>query len=266
MRSTRHPFPRAALAALLACLPLVAPALADPGMPVAVSSASHRPELAPIARGFDRWLSQTLERAGRSVVALPAGADAMGRVAEAGVEHALVPSLTGRDGRLEVRLTLYAPGTGQVLGSRAAEDALGEIATSAAQALSALAPALGIAPESIAGPLVGELASTSRALALTEEGRLFDAFQAVQGRLSPVAMETRERLVERARRPGGDSASERARVLAASGDPVSAWGLVGSRATLEARKQRPDVPVLLAAAEIQLSRENPRADTAEISI
>ena len=258
MHCLRHPFPRAALTALVLWLGPALPVLAESGAPVAVAPATHATELAPIARGFDRWLAHTLARAGRPVVPLPhTGTDSLGQAAEAGLEHALVPRLLGRGGRVEVRFTLYAPGTAQVISSRSAEDALAEIATVSAQALAGLAPALGIAPEAISGPLLDELAATTRAVEMTEQGRLFEAFRAVQGKLSPVAMETRGQILERVRRPV-DEPSERARVLAASGDPVSAWGLVGSKAMLELRKQRPEVPVLLAAAEIQLARENPR--------
>jgi tetratricopeptide (TPR) repeat protein len=257
MRTILYSFGGALLPALIACLGLTAgPSSASAS--VGLAPAAYDAELAPIARGFDGWLATALQAAGVTPVALPvAGEDGLAAAAAAGLELALVPRLGDRGGQVEVHLALYAPATGQVLDARMAQGALAFVGNTCSDALSALAPSLGIQPEAITAPGLSDLASTSQALAKLDDGRLYDAWRSVQGKLSPVAMSTRDAIGAQARRPG-DSASERARVLAASGDVITAWGLVGSKATLSLRKQEPDVAVLLAAGEIQLARENPR--------
>src|SRR5262249_20966896 len=124
------------------------------------------------------------------------------------------------------------------------------------EALQSLVRSLGISINAATPPSVNELASTTRSLELAAQGRLFGAWRAVQGKLTPVAMSEREALVARARK-GGEAERERARVLAASGDPVAAWALIGGDAQRAAAERSPDPALLLAAAEIQLSLSNP---------
>ena len=259
MKNALDLFRRARLPVLVACcwLLLSAPIGAQTGMPVGVAPASADPALAPIALGFDRWLESGLRAAGSEVVALSLpGAAGLDAAAQRGLDHALIPRLREEAGQIEVRLVLYAPSTGQVLASGRGAAPLDSLGAACSEAFAGLAGALGIDASAASPPLVSELASTTRALELEASGRLMDAWRAVQGKLSPVAMNAREAIVARARRPG-DSPAERARVLAANGDPVTAWGLVGSAANLELHKRVPDPAILLAAAEIQLVRGNP---------
>ena len=119
--------------------------------------------------------------------------------------------------------SLFAPGTGQVIAASRGEAPLDTFGTACTDALNSLAAALGIAADAGTPPLVSELASTTRARRARGKGRLFEAWRAVQGKLSPVAMAEREALAESAHR-SGDPASERARVLAAQLATSSARG------------------------------------------
>lgn len=225
---------------------------------VAVAPAVHDRELAAIAPGVDGWLVAVLDEGGLNPVAIPVGGEeGLSAAAAAGLDLALTARLVSDRGTVEIHLALFAPATGQLIETRSAKQPLEFVGTACSEALAGLAPALGIPTEVVTAPALGDLTSTSRAFANLERGRLHDAWNAVQGKLSPVAMATRETIGARARR-AGDPVSERARVLAASGDDVTAWALAGSKATLALRKQQPDVGLLLAAGEIQLSRENPR--------
>jgi hypothetical protein len=64
-------FRRARLPVMVACLLL--PLAAAAGGPVALAPVKADPALAPVARGFDRWLEGAVRSGGRVVVLLPAG-------------------------------------------------------------------------------------------------------------------------------------------------------------------------------------------------
>ncbi len=253
-----YPFRRAHVSALVACLLLsLAATGSQAATPLAVARAHADPALAPIALGFDRWLEGALEGAGRDPVPIPAsGTAALGAAAQLVATQALLPRLREQDGRVELRLSVYETATGELVAASRAEAPIDALGSACIEALAALARALGISADTATPPAVSELASATRSLAFAAQGRLFDAWRAVQGKLSPVAMSQREALVARARRTG-DPEAERARVLCASGDPVAAWALVGRDAQRAIAERIPDSALLVAAAEIQLSLSNP---------
>ncbi len=260
MKYAQGPFRSARLHGVVAGLLLsfAAAAGAQTGTPLAVAPAQTDPALAPIARGFDRWLEDALRSGGREVVPLStAGATALGAAAQLGAAHALLPRLREEDGRALLRLSVYEAATGDLLASSSAEAPLDELGRACSDALAGLAPALGISADTSSPPAIAELASATRSLELAAQGQLYGAWRAVQGKLSPVAMREREALAARARR-AGDPDAERARVLAASGDPVPAWALVGPSAQRALSDRAPDTAVLIAAAEVQLSLGNPQ--------
>jgi len=233
-------------------------ARAQPGAPVALAAADADPGLRRIAPGFDLWLRETLGRAGLTAEpTAQTGLAALPAAASRGAGRVVVPVLRAERGTLSIRLLVYAPDTREVLASAHARAPLDDLGPACREALDALLPALGASPVDVTPPLLGDLASASRALELRDRGETLRAWQAVGGRLSPVAMAVRESIADAARRGEGTPA-ERARVLAATGDTTGAWSLVGSTAQLELGKRRPAVPVLLAAAEVQLAHQNPR--------
>ncbi|HKA15200.1 MAG TPA: hypothetical protein VKH41_09305, partial [Myxococcota bacterium] len=252
MMFAQGPFRHARLPALVACLLLPLASAAGAPRPLAVAPAQVDPALAPVALGFDRWLETSLRSAGREVIALPAaGTAALGAAAQRGAAQALLPRLREESGRVELRLSVYEAATGDLIASSRAEAALDSLGGACSEALAALGRSIGLSADT-APPAVSELASATRSLELASQGHLFGAWRAVQGKLTPVAMRERETIVARARK-AGDSESERARVLSASGDPVAAWALVGGDAQRALAGGSPDASLLLAAAEIQLS-------------
>jgi tetratricopeptide (TPR) repeat protein len=258
MQLASESFRRARVLVLVAgaVLALATTAAAQP--PIAVAPADVDAALTPIGLGFDRWLSGALTAAGRPVLELSApGIAGLDAAAASGVAHALVPRLREHDGRVELRLSLFAPTTGQVLASSRGEAPLDALGSACTDALNGLASALGIALDVATPPLVSELAAATRARELAAQGQLFEAWRAVQGRLAPVAMAEREALAERAHR-SGDPGTERARLLAATGDIVGAWALVGSAAQAAVAQPSPDPRLMLAAAEVQLAQRNPQ--------
>ena len=93
--------------------------------------------------------------------------------------------------------------------------------------------------EATAPPLLDDLASTSRALSAWQAGDWIGAWHEVQGRLTPTAMGLREEIVELARSSDGPPL-QRARVLAAAGDPSAAARLIGHDAAMALRAEAPD--------------------------
>jgi tetratricopeptide (TPR) repeat protein len=253
-------FRRAWLPRLVAgwLLAFAAAAGAQTGAPLALAPAQADPALAPIARGFDRWLENALRSGGRPVALLPeAGPSALGAAAQRGSAQALLPRLREDAGHVELRLSLYETATGELLASGRAEAPLDEFGRACSEALAGVAPGIGISADAATPPAIVELASASRAIELASQGRLFGAWRAVQGKLTPVAMREREALTARARHTG-DSDTERARVLAASGDPTAGWALVAANAQRAVSGGTPDSGVLIAAAEVQLALNNPQ--------
>jgi len=256
MKLALESFRRARLPALVACWLLSLAAAAGASAPLAVAPAQADPALAPIALGFDRWLESSLRSAGREVVLLPgAGTAGLGAAAASGAAQALLPRLREENGRVELRLSVYAAATGELIAASRAEAPLDSLGNACSESLSALGRSLGVSTDTTP-PAISELASATRSLELASRGRLFGAWRAVQGKLSPVAMREREAIVARANKVG-DPQAERARVLSASGDPIAAWKLVGNDVQSALASGAPDPTLLLAAAEIQLSLGHP---------
>jgi tetratricopeptide (TPR) repeat protein len=244
--------------ALATALPL--PAAADlAGPALGVVSASADPELQPIARGYDRWLAAQLAAAGISVISL--GADLDTARSEASQQHLtriLAPRLASSAGRASVHLPLLAPESGALLGGARAEETLGEIGKACAASLDALLVELAAPPSGATpAPLLDDLASASRAVVAWDAGDWVGAWREVEARLSPTAMALREAIVEASR--GGDGPPiQRARVLVASGDPLSAARLIGRDAAAALHDAAADPALLVAGGELALARSDVR--------
>jgi tetratricopeptide (TPR) repeat protein len=257
---------RRALLLALALAPVVAalPAQAQNrgySLPVAVAPVRADPAVEPLASGVGLWLRTRLTDVGLDPVwsgesAAPEAV--LTGAAERGIAHALLPRLRARDDEAEVQLLLYVPTSRKLLAASRASASVGEIGKACAQSFDALLAQLGRAgSHTSTPPLLDELASTSRALAARADGELYQAWRAVQGKLSPTAMLLREQIVAEARR--GDAApAERARVLTASGNSDAAWGLIGTQARHALTEPRADPALLVAAGNVQLARNNPR--------
>ncbi len=185
-------------------------------------------ELEPIAAGVAQWLRNQLRDAGLEAVREPASgpladAEVLERAAQRGSDWAVLSDLRFQEGRATLGLRLFAPETREL-----AALARGE------------------------APLEGFGAACQRA---AEELTRQLGWREVEGRLTPTAMRTREEIVALARQPDGPPL-ERARVLAASGDDRSAWGLIAQLVGEEEQKREPDPEVLRAAGEVQLSAGN----------
>ena len=244
------------MAALWLLLLLAAPA-ARAGL--AVVPAETEAGLAGLAPGFDFWLLETLSEAGFQVSsAARPGAAGVADAAAKGNPLALLPRLSESSGQVEVLISLLVPETRELIAQGQGEAALVDLGKASAEALRALEEPLQLEPQDWPAPSLGALSSAARAIALDRSGRHLAAWRALEGREGGTAAALREELLTRARRADGREL-ERARVLAASGDPEGAWPLVGSRANLEVRKSRPDVDLLVAAGEVQLARKNARS-------
>jgi tetratricopeptide (TPR) repeat protein len=261
MQPTRTCAVASALLAL--ALALIAPSARAQdavGPTLGVLSIATDPSLEPIARGADLWLRDQLAAAG--IVSIPlAGSHELGMAAAAQqrLSRVIAPRLASFAGRVTAQLPLIAPESGALLGGARAEQTVGEVGSALATALDALLAQLGVAPSApTAPPQLDDLASASRALAAWESGEWTRAWREVQGRLSPTSMALREEIVEAARSGEGEMA-QRARVLAAAGDPIEAARLVGRTASEALRAEAPDPSVLIAGGEVALARDDPAA-------
>jgi tetratricopeptide (TPR) repeat protein len=242
------------------CSAAPAPASAQGTLSIAVPAPEADANLSPLASGLGLWLRNQLADAGLKPVGVASGsADAVLRAANsAGADYALLSRLRQGNETVEVGLLLYTPATGQLRASARADAALESLGMTASQATDAMLAQLGVRGDfRSTPPSLGELACSSRADEARDDGRLYDAWREVQGKLSSTAMRLREDLAEEARLSGAPAA-ERARVLSAAGDSAGAWGLIGSAAVAERERPDPDPQLLLAAGEVQLSRGNPR--------
>src|SRR5688572_19416524 len=103
-------------------LSLTGAATAQTGAPLAIAPVHADRALAPVARGFDRWLESAVSSGGRAVTLLPAaGSSALGVAAKSGARQALLPRLAEQYGRVELRLSVYETATGDLLASGRAE-------------------------------------------------------------------------------------------------------------------------------------------------
>ena len=250
--------------------------LAAVGVPVQAGAVGRAAMIAPpksdaeveaLAAGFHAWLIERFRSAGVTAISrerlLEFGdltshdpAELLALAAGLEADYAVVPDLRSSHGQVEVRLRLYVPGSDELLAVTRATAPLVSLGTALDDAAVRMLAHLGIPTRAIAQappPQVDELASTSRALHHRDRGRLLHAWREVEGKLTPTAMQLRENIVAQARSSEG-SVIERARVLAATGDEHRAWNLISDRVKVEQRKPAPDPDVLLAAAEVQLSR------------
>jgi tetratricopeptide (TPR) repeat protein len=263
MRTTALSCLRASLLGLALGL-LAAAALAQGGagsVAIAVAPAEADAALAPIAPGYTLWLSNQLVEVGAQPIWGGAGvaADAvLASAADWGASHVLLPRLRDRDGEVEVQLLLYTAASRELVASTRSAAPAGDPGPAVAESFDQLIRQLGAAGAAPAPPpLIDELASSSRALELRREGQLYRAWHAVNGKLSPTAIALRE-AIEAEARAGEGTPTERARVLAATGDPGTAWRVIGASARTALTTRDADPALLVAAGEVQLARNNPR--------
>ena len=247
----------------LACAVLVigaGAARAQPAGGLAIAPTRADGLLEPIALGFDRWLVAELERTGVAGTAIADAGDldtTLASAAAGGFSHLLLPQLSSHDGEAGVHLLLFAPDTRVLLvGTRAAAPTA-EVGNAAADALRRLLPQLGLAEVAVSPPLIEDLSSASQAMRARQAGDLTEAYRAVQGKLSPTAMRLREEIIEETHR-SSTPAIIRARVLAAMGDAVTAWTLIGRAAREALSAPAPDPELLVAAGEVMLAQEAAR--------
>jgi tetratricopeptide (TPR) repeat protein len=242
---------------------------------VLIAPSSVDPNLGTISQGFEAWLRlrfdslgiATISRAELSAHSPSSRADALppeqvaAVATRLGAAYVVFPDLRLTSGQVEVRLRLVDPSTRRLLLGARATASLGEVGEACEATAARILAALGAGEQPGLPPRPDELASSGRALVLAERGELFAAWKEVEHKLSPTAVATREGIVESALEPGpgfSSSASARARVLAAAGHAGSAWTLIEDSVRREVLKPKPDPLVLLAAAEVELSRSNPR--------
>jgi tetratricopeptide (TPR) repeat protein len=232
-------------------------ARAQPSGSLALAPTRGDAALEPLALGFDRWLAAELDRAGVTGAAVAPAGDleaTLAGAAAAGFSHLLLPQLSSRDGEAAVHLLLFAPDTRVLLVGTREVAPTAELGGAAADALMRLVPQLGAPAVEITPPLLEDLSSASQAMRARLAGNLTEAYRAVQGKLSPTSMRLREEIVEEAHR-SGTPAVTRARVLAAMGDAVSAWTLIGRAARAALQEASPDPELLVAAGEVMLAQE-----------
>ena len=229
-------------------------------------------ELADVAAGHTAWLNDKLSRAGLSVVVEGRRQDsaasgspeiaALRDLARAsGATLLVLPELRLRDGSFEVRLALYAVESGALLAAPHASASLATPGAACEETAAHLLERLGVPASEIPAaspPQLDELAASGRALHQLEAGDFARAWREVEGKLSPTAMRLREEITAQAGR-ADTPLVERARVLAVSGDGLGAWKLIAPELGRGPDAPPPDPRLLLAAAQAQLARGDPRA-------
>jgi tetratricopeptide (TPR) repeat protein len=263
-------FAAVALAAF-AVLPALAYAgTAAPGS-VLVAPPSVDPMLDPVAQGLCAWLRLRFANAGLGVFSRDevrahtprARADALSPeqmlalAVQLGAAHVVFPDLRATSGVVELRLRLYEPATQRLVGAPRAAEPLGAVGEAAEDTAVRVLAFMGVPSRAGPPPQLDELAASGRALLHRDRGELFLAWREVERKLSPTAVATREDIVRAAMNSNARS-SERARVLAAAGEAGHAWTLIQRDLQRAARQPQPDPELLLAAAEIELARSNPR--------
>ena len=250
-------FRRARLSALVACWLLAFAATPASGVVtrLALAPVQVDPALAPIAKGFDRWLESALQTAGRDLVLLPTGGTvAIGAAAQQGASQVLLARLIEQNGAS----SCVSPSTKQ---SRATSwRRAAKARRSTRWARRARARSWRFHRRSASAPTRRlRQWSSSRAGALDRApARAPAARMALGAGQAGAGRNARTRGDRRARAKGRRSADRAPRVLAASGDPIAAWALVGSDAQRAVAERAPDPALLLAAAEVQLALGNPQ--------
>jgi tetratricopeptide (TPR) repeat protein len=260
----------ACLLALCSLLFAAAPAAGQAGRRVLVGEPLVDAELESLGPGYALWLARRLSAAGIDTDAAPPGlSDSAAVVAEAlsrGSAYALLPSLHLREGVVRVQLRLVAPEAEALVAAAHADAPLalvGDACERSAWQILANLGAEGGRPAQAPAPLLDGLATSGRALRWIDQGELERAWREVEGKLSPTATSLRSAIVEAARRSDTPLA-QRARVLAASGDERSAWSLIAEEVSRQGEAARPDRAILLAAADVQLARNDPRGARAHL--
>jgi len=249
-------------------------ARANPASGVLVAPPSVAPTLDDVAHGFAAWLRLRIETAGVPVVPretmlahLPGSrADALtpdqivALAAKLGATHVVFPDLRLTSSQVEIRLRLVRTETSALLAGARSSAPLGEIGVAADATAVRILAFLGLAGRAGLPPQIEELASSGRALISRDRGEFFRAWREVEHKLSPTAGAVRKQIVDATTSDArsGVSDAERARVLAASGEAARAWSMIERDVRRSERKGKPDRPLFLAAAEVELARGNPR--------
>jgi len=228
---------------------------------IAVAPVDADPAFAPLAAGYALWLRNGLANIGAQPIWRGAGVDAdavLSDAAEWGASHVLVPRLRDHDDGVEAQLLLYAAASRELVAATRSAGPAGDPGPAIAESFEDLTRQLGASSATPAtAPLIDELASSSRALELHESGQLYEAWRAVNGKISPTAISLRDAIAAQAR-AGEGSPTERARVLAATKDTGTAWRLIGADAQAALTAPQADPALLVAAGEVQLARNKPR--------
>jgi tetratricopeptide (TPR) repeat protein len=238
--------------------------------PVALAAGRIDTSLVPIADGLARWMSQRVEQAGGtpglgdSVRAARGGAwiahestgAILARSAEAGAARVLLVDLDTREGAIRITLRAYDAQSAQLLGAATRLAVAEELGVAANETLRTVLPRVGMDAQalSVAPPLaLAPLAAMGRALRAMDRSELTRAWHELKGQRDDDTELLRREIAE-AGRADGTRMSERARLMAARGDPDAAWVLLAKRAEGQLNSPRPDAAVLLAAADVQLAR------------
>ena len=249
---------RVIVAAMLAVAGIVH---AEETAPLGVAPAIADEALRPLDSGLAFWIQGELAEVGFDTAPLPRGEtrdEVLANAASLGFTRVLVPRLRLDEDAVTIQLSLFAPDTGALMAGALASGRVADFGDRAAEATTSLLSQLGAAEPLVTPPLLDDLSRLTIALEAWSRGDLISALRAVQGKLSPRAMDIREQLVEEAR-SGASPVSQRARVLAASADAPRAWTLIKTRARGALDAEPPDVALLLAIGEIKARLDQPQA-------
>jgi len=239
-----------------------------------VAPPSVAPELDEVAEGVGAWLRLRFSTAGVATIPretmrehLPSSrADALqpdeviALATKLGATHVVFPDLRLTSSQVEVRMRLVETGTQQLVAGARANASLGDVGEACESSAVRIFAFLGVSSRSGLPPRVDELASSGRALIDRDRGNYYTAWREVEHKLSPTAAAVRKDIARAAAQSAGSrvSGTERARVLAASGDAAKAWAIIERDLKRSKRQPKPDRALLLAAAEVELARGNPR--------
>lgn len=237
------------------------------GRGVLVAEPVADPAVADVARGASLWLAQRFDAVGLGGERAPRGqapnlTTALALARAAGAAYVVVPRLHVEHGTVRAQWLLFPAAKPELIAAPRASAPLAEVGDACQPAFAELLVTLGLDPDASrsAAPTLDELASTGRALAHLDAGRLLRAWREVQSKLSPTPLALRESIVALARR-NGPMVAERSRVLAAAGDELGAWKLISPRLAKDATSRT----ALLAAAEVQFARGDLRGAVTRLS-
>jgi len=242
---------------------------------VLIAPSSIDPNLEAVSEGFEAWLRLRIRSAGIVTVSRAelrahgprSRADALSPeqvvalASRLGSDYVVFPDLRLTSGQVEVRLRLIEAANQKLVSGARATASLGDVGEACEATAMRILAILGAGEQARLPPRLDELASSGRAMLLAERGDLFGGWKELEHKLSPTAVATREAIVDAALESSaksGASASARARVLAAAGHVGRAWPLIERDVKREVLSSTPDPQLLLAAAEVELARSNPR--------